>query len=648
MADKSQGKKAVEAHDSALEKALRRYKDSWDYQASHWHDKWDRDKKLYNNERVHAQYHGVTDTFVPMVFSTVETMVAALNNANIRIDYKSNDPLRQTSTAPLNALVDEWADDDQWDLAMEEGYREFLNVGMASFMYSWEMDHPHLDHFSIRDAIVDPTIKNPAQLQKPGSYAGRRYLVRKGVLDEYEVMDTKEGSKTYGEPIKRYNIPKDAQGSNAPTDEDDDKTHQELMYGSTIPNSRDQDEIIEIWDVDRVVTILNRKFIIEDVVNPYKERHETLLKQQYTEQGVEDPETKAKSDAKGLVPFFYFRNYRDVSLFYAKSEVDAIAKPQELLNDFTNMESDAILRQLAPQKELDPKYADWLDLIDNDPDTVYPFPPGTLVDRMPIQVPANSFNNRLNIKNEMREATAIDQLAKGVQNTADTTATEVREQSRQTSARIESKARILEKDGLYWQAYIVFRIFQLYVTEKIVVEVKGEDAQDLETVFTTKDGRQIQLPNGAAILDPAAYQGQWRPKIVLEVDAASRKEEEERTARENYQIIIADPTNNLAEAKKIVYPKMFSDLTKDEIDLIITPDPEAAQIDPATGEPIVEGQQDPALMAEGAPMAEQPVEAPIEAPTEEGDIDLETLQTTLTPEEIQLLESELSRGTIGR
>lgn len=639
MAKKSQ---AVKQHDETLKKGLKRFTDSWDYAANHWHGKWDRDNKLYNNDRVNAQYHGVTDTFVPMVFSTIETMVAALNNANLRIDYKSGNPLRQPSTAPLNALTDEWWEADQRDLALEEMDREFLKTGMAVGMLSWEIDRPHLEHFAMRDAIVDPTIKNPRQLQEPGAYAGRRYLVRRETLDSIEVIDTDENSKTYMEAIKRFKVPDDAKNTDTP-DLDDDKSNKELMTGSTLPDAGDQAELLEIWDVDRVVTIMNRKYVIEDIENPYKARHRTLLKQQQLEQGKaeEEADKHANLRAKGLVPFFFLRNYRETSLFYAKSEIDAIAKPQELLNDMTNMESDYIIRQLAPQRELDPAYLDFLDLITNDPDVIYPFKPGSLTPIQPPVLAPNSFQNRMNIKNEMRETTAVDQLAKGIQNIKATTATEVNTQMEQTSQRIESKARIIEKDGLYWMAYIEFRMFQLYVDEPLVVQVKGQDTTELKTSFEDpRTGEVIELPKGAAVLDPADYQGDWRPSVSLEMDAMSKQAEQRKASHESYQILIQDPTNNLEEAKKRLYPFMFPDLDREDIEAITTPDPAQAMgggVDPMAEQPLGPGSSSPAgLEAPGTPP--EAAGAPVD-----GDVDTEALMAALDPEDLALLQEEMAK-----
>lgn len=642
-------RKRSQKHQSVLEAAIKRFEDSRDYQKSNWYDKWKRDNKLYNNERYQAQYHGVTDTFVPLTFSTVETMVSALNNANLRFDYESWDPLRQVSTAPLNALIDEWWDDDQWDLAFEEGEREMFITGMAGFMLSWEIDRPHLHYGAMIDYIVDPTISAPSQLQEPGSYAGRRYLVRKGALEDFEVVDTDENSKTYGEIVKRFKMPRNAGQQTNPSEDETDKQLKEMTAGSTLKTAEaDQDEVIEIWDVDRVVTVLNRQDVIEDVENPYKARHRQLLWLQYIEEGYpeEDATFLADENARGLVPFFFFRNYRRSSLFYAKSEIDAIAKPQEYLNDMRNMSSDAIIKSLARQKELDPKYSDWLDLIDEEPETVYPFVPGSLRPIDPPRLDANSFNAEAVTKQEMREVTALDQIMKGQGPAGDPTATQINAQVSQSSERIESKARVLQKDGLYWMAYILFRMFQLFVTEPMVVRVKGSDIGDAKTTVTLPNGEERQLPPGTALLDPADFRGDdWKPKVTLEIDAQSKKAEEQTSSRENYQIMIQDPTNNLAEAKRIMYPKMF-DLSKDDLDAIITPDP--MQADPLAGQMGMEQPEQGGVPVAGeAPLegaAPDPTAGvPQEAPLPE-DVDADALTQMLTPEELAQLQEALAPG----
>lgn len=616
--------------------AMKRFNDSYDYQKANWHDKWERDNKLYDEERVRESYIGTTDTFIPLPFSTIETMTSALNNAEIKVDYKSRDPSKNVSMAPLNALVDEYAEDDNWALNSEDSYREVLKVGMDANMLMWDIDHPHEETFAMRDAVLDPTVKNPAQLQQPGYYAGRRYFVRKGALDDYQVVDTDEASKTYGELIPRFKKTTDDSASNS-TDKPTDAQIKEMFSGSTLKNAvKDQDEIIEIWDVDRVVTVKNRSQVIEDRINPFKEKHEQILRARYIDQAtqtaqaapvdelnppdpaeiekaIQDAKTRAKSEAKGVVPFYFYRNYRKKSLFYADSELNAIYKEIERLNDNTNMESDYIIKQIASQRELDPEYEDWIDLIDDDPATVYPFKPGSLQNiGVPI-LPANAFNDRQEIKSTIRETTAMSEVANGALSHGDKTKFEVGSALSQTGARIESKARIFTADALYWKYYILLKMIQLYVDKPLLVDAPEADVD--RKALSAKYG--FDVPEGTAVFDPADYQGDLKPRISLEVDAEAKQSDSRKEARENYQIIIQDPTNNLQEAKKILYPKMFK-MSKEDLKKIMTPPPAPAPAPAGTptvapdGMPVAPAPA-PALGGEASAPIAQPMTAPVGA-----------------------------------
>lgn len=577
--------------DPALKKALERFNDSFDYQKDNWHEKWERDNKLYNGERHARSYEGLADTFVPMVFPMIETEVSSLANGKLRFDYEFGDPIKDPDMRTVNGLVGEYWEQDNWDLAIEEGIREMLITGMEGNMLSWEIDHPHWEYGSMRDYIVDPTIKNQYELQQPGAYAGRRYFIRKGALDDYEVLDVDPNSKTYGQMVKRYNIPSDT--GPAPTDKETQKQLEEAFKTSTLIEAlKDQDEIIEIWDVDRVVTIMNRSHVIENAENPYKIRHRNILESKYLaklneaqtsvdpaayEAAVSDAKKQAALEAKGLVPFFFFRNYRRASLFYAKSEIDSVAKHQELLNDMTNLETDVLIRKAKPARELDPEYEDFIDMVEGDDyDTVYPFKPGSLAPVLSPEVSGNLFANRQNIKNEIRESTAISQRAKGTDSSTDPTATEVRSSDSGTDLRIESKARILEKDGFYWMSYILFRMIQLYVTEPMVVRVTGPAKRGQETgQFKGK-----KLPDSTGVFDPEQFQGDFIPRVTLEVDSKSKNEEKRSRAMQEFQMLIQDPTNNLQKIKEIYYPKMF-DIDTQELDEVMTQEQPAMGMLPA-------------------------------------------------------------------
>ena len=579
MARKS---KKQQTHDDVLKKAVDRFSASWQYAESSWHRRWERDWKLYNNQRSAQGYEGITNTFIPMPFSTVETMVAALGNARPRFDYEPADPTQDADTKALNSLIDDYWEADRWDVKIVEGFRQMLTVGTAPFFMYWHNDRPCLTHFSIRDAIIDPAATDPENL----GYAGRRYLSTVDALKSFKVVDVETG-----EMVDRYSNLDDLGDSMAAaykTPQELDKAQKELFIGSTVPNAHDkQVEVIEIWDEERVVTIVNRCLVIEDIENPY----------------LAQAKLRGEDNPKGLIPFFFFRNYTDVSLFYAKSEIEPIASLTERLNDMTNQEGDFILKQVAPQRELDPVYADYLDLVNNDPDTVYPFKPGSLVNIPPPVLPANSFNERMNIKNEIRETTAIDQVAKGAANVKDATATEVKAQLNQAGQRIEIKARMLEKDGFFYMGRLLFRMIQLYVREPLAVKADGVEAKKQVAI-----GDKV-LPKGTTVFDPTQFSGDWLPHISLEVNVQNKKNDTQRMAMTAFQMLIQDPTNNLAEIKDRLFPLMFPDLSPEDIEAITTPaegaqDPMAAQMGAA---PMSDQMLDPAA-SQGLPEQQEPTQ----------------------------------------
>jgi hypothetical protein len=101
------------------------------------------------------------------------------------------------------------------------------------------------------------------------------------------------------------------------------------------------------------------------------------------------------------------------------------------LNDITNQRVDAVTDALNPQSELDPVYIGWLPKMKNLPSTVYPFKPGSWRFVQKPGIPAGAFEESGNIKSDIREAVAADQVVKGVSSDQRSTATEIRAQLNQ-------------------------------------------------------------------------------------------------------------------------------------------------------------------------------------------------------------------------
>ena len=256
---------------------------------------------------------------------------------------------------------------------------------------------------------------------------------------------------------------------------------------------------------------------------------------------------------KSVIPFAHGCDYPDVSLIYGSSDVDIIADEQELLNTLTDLNIEAILFQLFPERRIDPRFAGKVDNLDPAPGKVYPLPAGAMDWQTPPSVPTNAFAERNNIKGEIREAASVSEISKGITATDSTTATEIKAMLGQADIRIREKADNLAQGFFMQEATIVFKLLKLYADDMYMIRKVGEDGVDFEQV------------------DMARFTGEYTPMVTLDVQARLEQSEKQEAYTNAYQMIIADPTNNLAEAKRIMYPKMMPELTAEEIEAIITP-----------------------------------------------------------------------------
>ena len=574
---KSQSKK-----DANLQKWLQKFEDSWLYAQQNYHERWERNWKLYHNIRVKRSHDGVVKTFVPMVNSTINTLVAALFNSNPSVKYIPNHPSQEADTAVLNEIYDDFARKDNWVQKNKVNGRQGLITGNFTCFYEWKDDvdggYVHKEVVPIRDMIIDPQ----SHSYRDWRYVGRRFFASLDKLKEEKVWDYDKGKE-----VKRFKNLDDVQPSGSLTDYESDKVKKDQTIGATAPGDANIVECVEIWTRSKVVVIANRNTIIEERENPYyrlekahferqKAEYEldlleyeqgladwnaqrqmslTLYGKDIGEYNVEKPEFKANfnEEMAGLLPFAHGRDYEDISLTYGDSDVDIIADQQELLNDLTELNIEGVLYTLYPEKTLDPKFATWANDLNPRPGKVYPFPANVMSWNAPPTIPANAFNERLNIKAEMREAASVSEINKGVSMTDDTTATEIKAQIGQSDQRIAEKAQTLANDFFYQEAKIVLKMLQLYAPDELYVRT----VQDANVTFEQ--------------VDMSRFVGEYTPMVTLDIQKKYEEAKQQQAYIQAYQMIIADPTNNLMAAKQILYKKMMPSLSDDEIEQIITP-----------------------------------------------------------------------------
>ena len=563
-----------------LSRFLKYFTDSWTYAQQNYHQTWERNWKLYRNIRTEKNHPGTIECFVPMVNSTVNTIVASLFNSNPSVKYLPNRADQNEETDILNDVYQDFARRDGWALKNKINGRQGIITGNYFAYYEWQPDDNggfvHKEIIPIRDAILDPNAHSIADAK----YVGRRFFTSKKELENTLIFNPETGKME-----KRYkdldNVTENA--TDGGLDAQSDKAIKDTALGSVSPNKGAQVEVIEIWTHEEVCVIANQLTVIEYRENPYYalnkskfeqrklawelERYQKLQQSAGAEDIGEFKEEFNKKSA-GLIPFAHGCDYPDVSLIYGSSDVDIIADEQELLNTLTELNIEAVLYQLYPERRIDPKFAGKLDNLDPMPGKVYPLPAGAMDWNNPPTIPTNAFAERNNIKGEIRESASVSEISKGITATDSTTATEIKAMLGQADVRIREKADNLAQGFFMQEATIVFKLLKLYADDNYMIRKVGDNGVKFESVEMSK------------------FIGDYTPMVTLDVQAQLEKSEKQEAYTNAFQMIIADPTNNLVEAKRIMYPKMMPELTQEEIAAIITPTQPQQPQQPQMAQPV--------------------------------------------------------------
>ena len=349
-------------------------------------------------------------------------------------------------------------------------------------------------------------------------------------------------------------------------DNETDKAKKEEVIGSIAKKDKNSVELIEIWTRKKVVVIANRSQIIEEKENPHyameKSKFEIRKREweinrintfELTGEDIGEFPEEFDPLSAGLFPFAHDCEYKDISLPYGTGDVDIIADQQELLNTITEIYVEAQLIAVYPEKTVDPKYATYIDQLGQAPGKVYPLPAGAMTWNTPPAIPTALFTERMNIKDEIREVSSVSQISKGVTATDTTTATEIKAMLGQSDLRIEDIAQNLANGFFFQEANIVFKLLQLY------------GGKDLYVRNITDAGVKFEQ------VDMDRFLGEYTPMVTLDVMKKLEDAEKREMYMQAYQMLIADPTNDLTKIKEYILPKVLPDINHEELQEIIAP-----------------------------------------------------------------------------
>lgn len=467
-----------------------------------WNDCW----KSYNNIRTMRGYEGVADDFVPETFTIVESIKSNVFGGKPKFNFLPLREEQKQDTTVLNELVDYyWQCNDMTEKVLNWG-KDMIVYGNGIMMASWEGDLVQYTNIPLADFFVDPTATH---MNKPGTagypkYAGYRFLTSVDELKNRKIINPETG-----EMEQLYKNLDNIKAKDTDFDRTD-KQDKEHFMGSTLgDDAKDkQVEVIVYYTRKKKVLIANRDTVIYDGENPYS-RKASKKSVEMDMDGVPMTTTVEIPEIKGFLPFAILRNYVDTSLFYAKGDVEIILPRQEALNDVSSQKHDALTFALNPMWQIDPQYKHLAEQIESLPGAVLPIPQGAIsnFERQDVSASADIEMNR--IQEEMRRATAADEVVQGVsQQKGRVTATEVQTQVNQASQRFSTKMTTIENEGLAQLGRITYKMIQIFVTQQMAVRVVGPDG------VAWKD------------YDPDEYLGDYEPQIQLESTTKAAKAEE--------------------------------------------------------------------------------------------------------------------------
>lgn len=515
--------------------------------AESYYERWEKNWKAYNSIRTHHDYFGVANDFVPETFTIIESIKANIMGGKQRFEYMPQREDQNADTKVLNNLVEHYWYSNNFPAATTNSTDDMLKNGTGFLWNFWDGDKGVIPKYvPLKDNIVDPLSTNYWNER----YQGFRYLTTIDQLKAKTIVDPETGEIV--PRFKNLNKVKPLEEEGGSKDQKTDKQTKDDFNDSTLDEEarKEQVEVFYYVDKEKLVQIANRNTIIEERETPFKRDAEII--DSFDDQG--NPVQFELPEIKPFLPRAPFRDYIDGSLFYAKGEIDIIRETQERLNDTSSQKRDNLSYMVNRSYVLDPAFADKIDEFDSVPGAIYTVPPGA-IDTLPVQpIGADADNEMFRIKDEMRRATAADEIIQGAgQDKGLLTATEVRAQLAQAGSRFSLKINQLEREAFKITADIIFKLIQINVDTELAVRIIG--------------------PNGAEFknYNPGEYLGDYEPRVMLETSAAAVAEEEKQNAMMFYQMASQQPFINPIELFKQTATKMFQVDQQDLDNLILEP-----------------------------------------------------------------------------
>ena len=546
----------------SLVDALRMYRVARKYTDNNYRGYWDQYFKVYKRQRVNRHYEGISDPVIPEAFTIIETLVANIAGGDVHFHFIKTNEEQTDETDTLNSLLDYYLECNNMGLKNQEWVRDMLLYGTGILHVTWENDKPKIDNVPLRDFFVNPQATNMSN----ATYAGFVYLGDKEVMRRQQVYDAAQDKM-----VPKYKNLDEVGFTTSGTGDKTkitDKQYKDQFQMSTIQDqvyaNENQIFVVRLYDLlsGQMVEIGNDKdFILEGDI-PFQRKEETRQVEVLVpgptggDSLVPKTVTQTMDAIDPFIPFAVLRDYIDTSQFFGEGEMAIIIDRSEMLNDLEAMDTDNLAYQNTPMYQIDPQFADMAPEIETIPGAVYPIPKGAISSLPIAEIAGNLDAKKDRVVAQMRSATAADEQIQGIsQDQGRITATEVSSTLTQSQNRFSTKINNLQNEGYAQLGTILFKMFQIFVTEKQTVRILGKQG------VYFKD------------MDPWDFSGEMEPHVELDSVSKQKQMEMGQKNAQLYQQLENSPIFDPVEVKRWVVQQIDPEMSDEAFNQLLAKQP---------------------------------------------------------------------------
>jgi len=420
---------------------VQQYYEDWEkyykYYRSNDEDEQTKDERLKHRSRI----------FIPLVYSMIESELPRLIANRPRIYFFPRRVEDVEKTKKWEAVLEYFWNRMRMDSKIIDWFRQMLIYGTGIMKVGWvktqKINEPVIEIIPIFDFFIDPLATD---LDNARWVAHRVFItksefedrVKEGIYKKPEELTEVVGFLE--DKPRRMEIIEDLEGKTI-----------------NIEPKEDLVEVIEYWTKDRVITILNRTYVVRDEKNPYNH---------------------------GELPFVVIRNVKQKEEFYGLSEVAVLEHLQRLINALFRMRIDNINVSLNRMWVAQKGAVNTKDLITR-PNGVIQVSGEPKQVLMPLDAPditSQLYRDLDFTRMFINEVTGINDVGRGTIDMASASATAVATAVETMNMRLMMKLRVIEEEGLKRLGEMLLSLFNQYLDPDFIIRIESGAEVQFETL----------------------------------------------------------------------------------------------------------------------------------------------------------------------